>query len=92
MMANAPIPPVADNATTSRFELIADGHTAFLVYKRTAETLDLIHTEVPEELRGRHLGDALVEFALERAHAEGLRVVAICPFVRAYLRKRQKPD
>ena len=89
-MANAPIPSVEDNATTSRFELIADGHTAFLVYKRTAETLELIHTEVPEELRGRHLGDALVEFALERAHAEGLRVVAICPFVRAYLRKRRK--
>ena len=87
-MTNAPIPSVADNAATSRFELIADGHTAFLVYKRTAETLELIHTEVPEELRGRHLGDALVEFALERAHADGLRVVAICPFVRAYLRKR----
>jgi uncharacterized protein len=92
MMAHAPIPSVADNAPTSRFELIADGLTAFLVYKRTAETLELIHTEVPEELRGRHLGDALVEFALERAHAEGLRVVAICPFVRAYLRKRRKSD
>jgi uncharacterized protein len=88
MMAHAPIRSVADNATTSRFELIADGRTAFLIYKRTAETLELIHTEVPEELRGRHLGDALVEFALERAHAEGLGIVAICPFARAYLRKR----
>lgn len=83
---------VVDNSTTSRFELTADGHTAFLVYKRTPETMELIHTEVPEELRGRHLGDALVEFALERAHAEHLRVVAICPFVRAYLRKRRKSD
>jgi predicted GNAT family acetyltransferase len=80
---------VVDNSATSRFELTADGHTAFLVYKRTPETLELIHTEVPEELRGRHLGDALVEFALERAQAENLRVVAICPFVRAYLRKRK---
>ena len=79
---------VVDNDVTSRFELTDDGKIAFLVYKRTSETLELIHTEVPEELRGRHLGDALVEFALERAHAEQLRVVAICPFVRAYLRKR----
>jgi uncharacterized protein len=79
---------VDDNVTTSRFELSVDGQTAFLVYKRTPETLELIHTEVPEALRGRHLGDALVEFALERAHAEQLRVVATCPFVRAYLRKR----
>jgi uncharacterized protein len=79
---------VVDNDATSRFELTDDGKVAFLVYKRTPETLELIHTEVREELRGRHLGDALVEFALERAHAEHLRVVAICPFVRAYLRKR----
>jgi predicted GNAT family acetyltransferase len=79
---------VVDNDATSRFELTDDGKVAFLVYKRTPETLELIHTEVPEELRGRHLGDALVEFAFERAHAEHLRVVAICPFVRAYLRKR----
>ena len=86
------MPSVADNAPTSRFELTADGQTAFLVYKRTAETLELIHTEVPEALRGRHLGDALVEFALDRAHAERLRVVAICPFVRAYLRKRRSPE
>lgn len=83
------MPTVADIAQTSRFELTADGHTAFLLYKRTPKTLELIHTEVPEELRGRHLGDALVEFALERAHAEQLRVVAICPFVRAYLKKRR---
>jgi len=88
-MPSGPSPSVADNDATSRFELTVDGHTAFLAYKRTPETLELIHTEVPEELRGRHLGDALVEFALDRAHAEHLRVVAICPFVRAYLRKRR---
>ena len=86
------MPSVADNAPTSRFELTVDGQTAFLVYKRTAETLELIHTEVPEILRGRHLGDALVEFALDRAHAEHLRVVAICPFVRTYLRKRRSHE
>ena len=88
-MPQGQMPTVAENSQTSRFELTADGHTAFLVYKRTPETLELIHTEVPEELRGRYFGDALVEFALERAHAEHLRVVAICPFVRAYLKKRR---
>ena len=81
---------VVDNDTTNRFELTVDDQTAFLVYKRTPETLELIHTEVPEQLRGRHLGDALVEFALERADAEHLRVVATCPFARAYLRRRRE--
>jgi uncharacterized protein len=86
---SARMPDVIDNLDTSRFELTTDGQTAFLLYRKTPETLELIHTEVPEALRGRHLGDALVEYALDKAHAWNLRVVAICPFARAYLRKRR---
>ena len=83
---------VVDNLDTSRFELTTDGQTAFLLYKKMPETLELIHTEVPEALRGRHLGDALVEYALDKAHAWHLRVVAVCPFARAYLRKRRSRE
>lgn len=79
--------PVADNREASRFELTVDGQTAFMQYERTPKSLVLVHTEVPPALRGRHLGDALVNGAFEHARAERLRVVAVCPFVRAYLRK-----
>lgn len=79
---------VADNVDTSRFELTSDGQTAFLLYKKTPETLELIHTEVPEALRGRHFGNALVEYALDKARAWQLHVVAVCPFARTYLRTR----
>jgi hypothetical protein len=78
---------VSDNRALSRFELIVDGHTAFLAYERTSDSLTLIHTEVPPELRGRHLGETLVEGALQIARSEGLRVSVVCPFARAYLRK-----
>jgi uncharacterized protein len=78
---------VADNRAFSRFELIVDGHTAFLAYERTSDSLTLIHTEVPPELRGRRLGEALVEAALSVARGEGLRVSVVCPFARAYLRR-----
>jgi uncharacterized protein len=78
---------VSDNRALSRFELIVDGHTAFLAYERTSDSLTLIHTEVPPELRGRHLGEALVDGALHIARSEGLRVSVVCPFARAYLRK-----
>jgi uncharacterized protein len=63
-----------------------NGETAFLVYERTADALTLIHTEVPPALRGHHLGEALVEAALQAGRAAGLRIVAVCPFVRAYMR------
>lgn len=79
-----------DNRAASRFELTVDGLTAFLVYERNPDTLVLIHTEVPDRLRGHHLGEQLVVAALEAARQEGRRVVAVCPFVRAYLRRH--PD
>jgi predicted GNAT family acetyltransferase len=78
---------VADNPTLNRFELTTDGHTAFLTYKRTKDSLTLEHTEVPDELRGRHLGELLVDGALQIARGAGLRVVVVCPFARAYLRR-----
>jgi predicted GNAT family acetyltransferase len=46
---------------------------------------------VPAAWRGHHLGEALVEAALEAGHAEGLRIVALCPFVKAYMRKHPPP-
>ena len=78
---------VVDNRGANQFELHADGQIAFLRYERTPTHLRLIHTEVPEPLRGRHLGDLLAKAGIEAARAEGLTLVVHCPFVRAYLRK-----
>src|SRR5262249_44952899 len=80
-------PEVADNQSLSRFELVVEGHTAFLTYERTADVLTLVHTEVPRALRGRHLGEALVESALQSGRQSGFRIWVVCPFARAYLRR-----
>ena len=87
-MSASPAPHVIDNRAQSRFEINTDGATAFLAYERTDTSLALIHTEVPPALRGRHLGDALVDFGVADAHAEGVKLIVICPFARAYLRKK----
>jgi uncharacterized protein len=84
------VPIVADNREASRFELVIDGQAAVLTYERTPTSLVLVHTEVPPSLRGRHLADSLAKAAIDAAHAEGLKVVAVCPFVKAYLGKH--PD
>jgi hypothetical protein len=80
---------VSDNRAANRFELIVDGQTAFLTYVRTPTTLTIVHTEVPEALRGRGAGSALVDVALDRGHSDGLQVIVQCPFARAYLKKRR---
>ena len=83
-----PLPgSILDNRDRGRFEITAEGGTAFLVYRREPGTMTLVHTEVPEDLRGRHLGAALVEGALDIARREGRRTIVECPFARAYLRK-----
>jgi predicted GNAT family acetyltransferase len=80
---------VVDNSQAQRFELIVDGETAVLEYQRTPTSLVLVHTEVPPALRGRHLADVLAKAAIDQAHAEKLQIVAVCPFVRAYVRKHR---
>jgi len=81
---------VTDNTAQSRFELNVDGHVAYLEYERTPNTLTLLHTEVPPEIRGRHFADRLVEAALAIGRSEGRRLVVICPFARAYLRRHRR--
>jgi predicted GNAT family acetyltransferase len=82
---------VRDNRAKHRFEISVNGDTAFLLYERTDDVLTLIHTEVPTAFRGHHVGEALVKGALEAARSDGLRIVALCPFVRAYMRKHPPP-
>jgi predicted GNAT family acetyltransferase len=83
---------VSDNAAQSRFELNIGGHLAYLEYERTPNTLTLIHTEVSPEIRGHHVAERLVEAALAIGRAEGRRIVVICPFARAYMRRHRHSE
>jgi predicted GNAT family acetyltransferase len=85
----APDADVSDNAAQSRLELTVDGHTAYLAYERTADRLTILHTEVPLEIRGRHIAERLVEAGLSAARSDGLRLVVVCPFARAYMRRHR---
>jgi uncharacterized protein len=78
---------VTDNRDAQQFELQQDGHLALLSYNRQPDSIVLVHTEVPPELRGRRVGTTLVQGALKIVNAERLRVVPACSFVRAYLGK-----
>jgi predicted GNAT family acetyltransferase len=48
------------------------------------------HTEIDPAFEGRGLASRLISAALESTRESGLRVVAECPFVRAYVRRH--PD
>ena len=76
---------IRNNAAQHRFELDADGHTAVACYTLSPGVITFTHTEVPPELGGRGIGSKLVRGALQAARAEGLKVVAKCPFVSTYI-------
>ena len=81
---------VIDNRERSRYELTIDGQTAHLDYDRKPDTIIFVHTEVPPSLRGHHLGDALARRAIDDAHAAGLKIVPVCPFVRGWIDRHQE--
>ena len=78
---------VINNRQQHRFELEVEGHVAKSFYKLEPGVITFIHTEVPPELGGRGIGSILIKGALDQVRAEGLKVVPLCPFVKAWIGK-----
>jgi predicted GNAT family acetyltransferase len=78
---------VRDNATALQFELRLDGATAFVTYRKAGSVVQLLHTEVPQELSGRGLGSRLAKGTLELLRKSGAQVVADCQFIAEYVKK-----
>jgi predicted GNAT family acetyltransferase len=74
-----------EKVTTGRFELEDDGKVAFLEYTIAGHILGLIHSEIPEGLRGGGVGSTLVQTAFDWAREHDMKVDVFCPFVAAYL-------
>ncbi len=78
---------VIHNKAHHRYELAVDGHIAATYYKLADGVITFIHTEVPPELGGRGVGTKLIQGALDQVRADGLKVIAHCPFVKAFIEK-----
>ena len=81
---------IVSNKAHHRYELAVDGHIAATYYEVTGPVITFVHTEVPPELGGKGIGSKLIKGALDHVRAEGLKVVAQCPFVKAYIGKHSE--
>lgn len=64
------------------------GAVAEMTYSRLGQTKIIVdHTGVPETFRGQGVGLALARRMVADMRAEGLGVIALCPFVKAQARK-----
>ena len=79
---------VVDNAERKQYELWLGAILAgSIVYDVKPGTVVLIHTEVDAKYEGQGLGSQLVRGALDDIRRRGLRLIPVCPFVRAYLQR-----
>ena len=79
---------VRDNAEELRYEILRDGELlGEIMYRTRPGAIVLAHTEVAPSAEGRGIGSRLVAGALDDIRARGQRVVPLCPFVAAYLRR-----
>jgi predicted GNAT family acetyltransferase len=79
-------PTIVDAEDAQRYEA-RDGDVlaGILDYVVKPGRIALVHTEVLPTHRGQGIGELLARFALDDARRRGLRVIASCPYVRAYV-------
>ncbi len=71
--------------TTGYFQLERDGHTATLQYTVAGHVLALVHTEIPESMRGSGVASTLAKAGFDYAREHHMKVDVVCPFVAAFL-------
>ena len=78
---------ITNNEEAQRFEAQVDGLRAILTYRRFPDRMVLNHTEVPRPLEGKGLAAKLARTALDFARVNQLRVVPLCPYIAAFIRR-----
>jgi predicted GNAT family acetyltransferase len=78
---------VSDNAAASRFELTEPRGTSFASYRREPGRLVILYVEAPPALRGTGAAGRLMQGVLAAARAEGRKVVPVCGYAAAYIRR-----
>ncbi len=78
---------VKDNRELQRLELPVDGQMVFANYRRQPGRLMITHVETPEALRGGGLAAQLMQGVMQSARAEGVKVLPLCSYARAYLQR-----
>lgn len=85
-------PAVVDRPELGRYEVVIGDQVAVLEYRRQDGQVMLVHTEVPESLRGQGLANLLARRAMEDARRTATRVVVRCPFLTTWLRRHPEYD
>lgn len=89
-MENVTVAHIPDR---QRYEISVGGEAIGLSrYRDASGQRTFLHTEVDAAYQGHGLATQLIRWALDDTRAAGLRVVASCPMVAAYVGKHAEYD
>jgi hypothetical protein len=78
---------ITRNPAENRFETWIDGRLSKLDYLEDGDTIVMTHVGVDPEDRGQGVAGKLTEAALQYARGKSLRVIPMCSYVAAYIRR-----
>ena len=81
---------VIHNEAESRFEIWINQVLSKLDYMYNGNTLTITHVGVAPGLRGQGVAGRLTQAALDYAEEKSLRVIPMCPYAAAYIRRHPK--
>ncbi|NWF64799.1 MAG: N-acetyltransferase [Chloroflexi bacterium] len=88
---NTPLQPeklqVIQNLAESRFEIHLGDAIAVLDYQEQGDDIVMLHVGVPLEFRGQGIAALITQAGLDYAKQKSLRVIPLCSYVAAYLRR-----
>jgi predicted GNAT family acetyltransferase len=85
--------PTTVTQESDRFNISVDGQkVGFVEFADRDGQRVFTHTEVLDEFGGRGLATILVDEALAESRDAGLRIVAVCPLVVAFVKKHHEFD
>ena len=78
---------IVHNPGENRFETIIDGKLCKLDYLQSGDNFVITHVGVHPSLRGQGVAGKIVEAGLGYARENSLRVVPMCSYAAAYIRR-----
>jgi predicted GNAT family acetyltransferase len=79
---------ITDDRDAGRVEAHEDGVVAgYVEYRDRSGRRVFTHTVVDPAFEGRGIGGTLARHVLDRARVDGVGVVPLCPFIRAWIER-----
>ena len=76
---------VTDNPGKHRFEAHIGDDLAYIEYAHFKGDIVLMHTFVPESLRGQGIAGRMIKLSLEYIRAERIPIIVYCPVISKFI-------